>query len=70
MDALTKWSATAQKQTKVRLTRKQLILLCLACAFALGATVYGYYWWAVDRFFQSTDDAYVGGDITPMSPPT
>ena len=64
MDALTKWSATAQKQTKVRLTRKQLILLCLACAFALGGSVYGYYWWAVDRFFQSTDDAYVGGDVT------
>jgi membrane fusion protein (multidrug efflux system) len=52
----------------VRLTRKQLILLCLACAFALGGSAYGYYWWAVDRFFQSTDDAYVGGDVTPISP--
>ena len=68
MDALTKWSARAQKQTKVQLTRKQLILLCLACAFALGGSAYGYYWWAVDRFFQSTDDAYVGGDVTPISP--
>ena len=51
-----------------QLTRKQLILLCLAYAFALGGSVYGYYWWAVDRFFQSPDDAYVGGDLTPISP--
>jgi membrane fusion protein, multidrug efflux system len=68
MDALTKWSVTAEKRTKVRLTRKQLVLLCLACAFALGGWAYGYYWWAVDRFFQSTDDAYVGGDVTTISP--
>ena len=68
MDALTKWSATAQKPTRARLTFKQLVLLCLACVFGLGAAGYGYYWWTVDRFFQSTDDAYVGGDVTPISP--
>jgi len=68
MDALTKWSATAEKRVKARLTFKQLLLLCLACVFAFGMSGYGYYWWAVDRFFQSTDDAYVGGDVTPISP--
>ena len=68
MDALTKWSATAEKRVKARLTFKQLLLLCLACVFAFGVSGYGYYWWAVDCFFQSTDDAYVGGDVTPISP--
>ena len=34
----------------------------------LGDAGYGYYWWTVDRFFQSTDDAYVGGDVTPIAP--
>jgi membrane fusion protein, multidrug efflux system len=68
MDALTKWSATAEKPIKARLTRKQFILLFFACAFGLVASAYGYYWWTVDRFFQSTDDAYVGGDVTPISP--
>jgi len=68
MDALTKWSETAEKRTKARLTFKQLVLICLACAFAFGVSGYGYYWWTTDRFFQSTDDAYVGGDVTPISP--
>ena len=43
-------------------------MLGLACSLALAAAGYGYYWWAVDRFFQSTDDAYVGGDVTPIAP--
>jgi membrane fusion protein, multidrug efflux system len=68
MDALAKWSTATEKQSKVRFTFKQLVLLCLACVFGLAAAGYGYYWWAVDRFFQSTDDAYVGGDVTPISP--
>ena len=68
MDALTKWSEAAEKRTKVRFTFKQLALIWLACAFAFGVSGYGYYWWTVDRFFQSTDDAYVGGDVTPISP--
>ncbi|MBV9532961.1 MAG: HlyD family secretion protein [Bradyrhizobium sp.] len=47
---------------------KRLALLGLVCVSALAASGYGYYWWTVDRFFQSTDDAYVGGDATPISP--
>jgi membrane fusion protein, multidrug efflux system len=43
-------------------------LLGQACAFALGASGYGFYWWTIDRLFQNTDDAYVGGDVTPISP--
>jgi membrane fusion protein, multidrug efflux system len=43
-------------------------LLGLACAFAVGPSGYGYYWRTIDRFFQNTDDAYVGGDVTPISP--
>src|SRR5262249_35373026 len=35
---------------------------------AVATVGYGYYWWRVDRFFQGTDDAYVGGDVTPISP--
>jgi membrane fusion protein, multidrug efflux system len=68
MDALTKWGETANAKTKRWLTSKKLVLLVLAGALALGASGYGYYWWTFDRFFQETDDAYVGGDITPISP--
>src|SRR5258708_4142606 len=68
MDALTKWSATVVKKARPPLSLKRLALLGLGCALGLAASGYGYYWWAVDRFFQSTDDAYVGGDVTPISP--
>ena len=68
MDALTKWSATAVAKAKPPLSLKRLALIALGCALALAASGYGAYWWAVDRFFQSTDDAYVGGDVTPISP--
>jgi membrane fusion protein, multidrug efflux system len=29
---------------------------------------YGYQWWTVGRFVETTDDAYVGGDVTPIAP--
>ena len=68
MDALTKWSAPVATKVKPRLTFKQLALLALACIAALSGSGYGYYWWTTGRFIQSTDDAYVGGNVTPISP--
>ena len=45
----------------------------LATYFAIGLAVvavaaYGYHWVSVGRFIESTDDAYVGGDITVIAP--
>ncbi|HUO93868.1 MAG TPA: HlyD family secretion protein [Rhizomicrobium sp.] len=37
-------------------------------AIALGATAYGYEWLTVGRFIETTDDAYVGGDVTAIAP--
>ena len=34
----------------------------------LAVVAYGYHWVTVGRFLQSTDDAYVGGDITVIAP--
>ena len=68
MDALTKWSETTAAKTRPRLSLKRVALLGLACILVLATAGYGYYWWAVDRFFQSTDDAYVSGDVTPIAP--
>ncbi len=33
-----------------------------------GIAWYGYDWWTVGRFLESTDDAYVGADVTAMAP--
>src|SRR5690348_930825 len=42
--------------------------LILGAAAAVALAWYGWSWWEACRFVQSTDDAYVGGDITPVSP--
>jgi membrane fusion protein, multidrug efflux system len=52
----------------VRLTRKQLVLACLALLIIAGAGGYGRYWWSTGRFIERTDDAYVGGNVTVLAP--
>src|SRR5580658_5091667 len=59
-------AAPAGLLTRQRL--KWLIYAGLAGTLALGAVRYGYDWWSVGRFIESTDDAYAGGNVTPISP--
>jgi membrane fusion protein, multidrug efflux system len=68
MDALTKWSGPVATTVRRRLTFKQLALLAFAFVAAVSGSGYGYYWWTTGRFIESTDDAYVGGNVTPISP--
>ncbi len=42
-------------------------MLALIAAALLTTAGYGAYWWHSGRFMQSTDDAYVGGDISAIS---
>ena len=35
---------------------------------ALAGARYGHEWWSVGRFIENTDDAYAGGNVTPISP--
>ncbi len=41
---------------------RRVVLAALALAALVGGGWYGWHWWTVGRFFQSTDDAYVGSD--------
>ncbi len=50
------------------LERKPLALSGAALIIGLAVAWYGYQWWTVGRFVESTDDAYVGGDITVIAP--
>ncbi len=49
------------------LSRKRVALFALGVVLAGGMVWFGWYWWTTGRFTESTDDAYVGGDVTTLS---
>ena len=61
-------ATAAPFRRRLKLTRKRLMLTGLALAVAIGLIGYGDYWWTTGRFIESTDDAYAGGNVTPVSP--
>src|SRR5258706_10020337 len=48
-------------------SRRTLLAIGVATV-ALGTAAYGYEWATVGRFIETTDDAYVGGDVTAIAP--
>jgi membrane fusion protein (multidrug efflux system) len=61
-------TTSAPAKRRLRFGPKQLALAGLVLAIILGGIGYGRYWWTTGRFIESTDDAYVGGNVTPLSP--
>lgn len=59
-------SATGPTTQASRRRRRLFTLGALAVLVAAGWI--GYRYWTVGRFIASTDDAYVGGNVTPISP--
>jgi len=59
---------SAPVKSRLRFGRKHLALSGLALGITLGGIGYGHYWWNVGRFIETTDDAYVGGNVTTLSP--
>jgi membrane fusion protein (multidrug efflux system) len=49
-------------------SRKALAIFGAALVVAAALATYGHHWWTVGRFMESTDDAYIGGDITVIAP--
>jgi membrane fusion protein, multidrug efflux system len=47
---------------------KTISLIAAALLAALGGAWYGYDWWTISRFIETTDDAYAGGNVTAVSP--
>jgi membrane fusion protein, multidrug efflux system len=66
--AVERTTQTIPVQEVPKLRLKWIALAGLAGCLVLGAARYGYEWWSVGRFIESTDDAYVGGNVTPISP--
>jgi membrane fusion protein (multidrug efflux system) len=66
--ALERGAVSIRPESRTRLGRKRLLLSGLTFALGLVAAGYGYDWWTVGRFLESTDDAYAGGNVTAISP--
>ena len=47
---------------------KRAMLAALLVSAGLGGAKFGHDWWTTGRFIETTDDAYVGGDITVIAP--
>lgn len=61
-------TAAAPARNRPRRIGKKLALAALALGVAAGGAWYGHDWWTTGRFIESTDDAYVGGNVTTISP--
>lgn len=55
-------TATAPPRTK------RLLLVATGLAALVAAGLYAAHWWTSARFVETTDDAYIGGDITVIGP--
>ena len=51
-----------------RLSLKKLGAGVAGLAILAAAASYGWTWWTVGRFMETTDDAYVGGNVTVVAP--
>jgi membrane fusion protein (multidrug efflux system) len=58
----------ARARWDLRRGLRQLALVGAVPLVVVTAAWYGHHWWTVGRFIETTDDAYVGGDITVIAP--
>src|SRR5260370_1621367 len=56
------------RRTLRRVGLRRFAFFGLAFLIVIGAGWYGHQWWTVGRFIESTDDAYIGGDVTVIAP--
>ncbi len=59
---------TAPTSVVTRARLKWLAYATVGGILAFVGARYGYEYWSVGRFIESTDDAYAGGNVTPISP--
>jgi membrane fusion protein, multidrug efflux system len=56
------------RTANIRGSLRRLALAGGAIAILAGGSWYGHDWWTNGRFIQTTDDAYVGGNVTTIAP--
>jgi membrane fusion protein, multidrug efflux system len=61
-------TSLAMPVPKSAVSRKQIAIAAALTLGLAGAVWFGHRWWTVGRFIESTDDAYVGGEVTVIAP--
>ena len=61
-------SAAGTRAAKAGRPFRRLAIGAGLIAALAGGAGYGAHWWNTGRFMMTTDDAYVGGDVTPIAP--
>ena len=61
-------SAPPVNQSPVPAKRRNPLVVPMVVLALVAVTGFGYYWFTIGRFFESTDDSYVGGDVTVIAP--
>jgi membrane fusion protein (multidrug efflux system) len=61
-------SAAAEGRLANATGRSRALLMAAMTLAALGLAVYGWRWWSVGRFLESTDDAYLQADNVTIAP--
>jgi membrane fusion protein (multidrug efflux system) len=65
---ITRDIASPQAATRKGRSLKPIAFAALTVGALAGAASYAHHWWQVGRFIESTDDSYVGGNVTPIAP--
>ena len=60
--------AAPSSETKERRSDRSRILLIAAAVILVAGAIWGFRWWTVGRFIQSTDDAYLQADSMTVAP--
>ena len=61
-------AAPAARQTPQNRARRNRLLLLIALVVVVVGIGYGAWWWLVGSHYQSTDDAYVAGNVVQVTP--
>jgi membrane fusion protein (multidrug efflux system) len=61
-------AATGAAVRRRRLSRKQLLGAAAGLAALIAAAAYGLNYYTTGQYIETTDDAYVGGDVTYLAP--
>jgi membrane fusion protein (multidrug efflux system) len=58
----------ASARARRALPKRLVAALAAIGLAAVGGGYFGHQWWTIGRFIETTDDAYVGGDVTTIAP--